>query len=426
MDISTFTDPSSPLFKLVIALFLGAFVGLRREIDIQKEGSESFVGFRTLPLIVLLGAISTLFPPLPYLPAICLIGVLVFLAIAYYNGVFKLKLIGLTSEFATLLMFIVGILVGYGEFIIAIVLTVMTALLTGFKAQFHKFAKNISPKEWGGALQLLILSAVVLPFLPREAVDPWGVLIPFDIWLLVIFVSGIGFVGYFFNKYLGSKKSMMATSVLGSLVSSTAVTIALGFQAKKHPKLHKRVFILAMLVSIATMLVRTIVAIFVIATPATNGVLLVPVSMLAAAILLVLWYAKFTDQEDAEVIDIEPEITSPFDLVPALKFTGLFVFVLLAVHFGKEWLGTGGVLVVSALSAFVDVDATILSSLQSEKTGELAAYVAMLAITIAIVVNTLVKSLYLFFLSRRDVATSISFITGVLGIIGFATFFLIT
>ena len=56
MDISAFISLDSVVFKLIIALFLGLFIGLRREMDIQKEGSESFVGIRTLPLIVVLGA----------------------------------------------------------------------------------------------------------------------------------------------------------------------------------------------------------------------------------------------------------------------------------------------------------------------------------------------------------------------------------
>ena len=162
MDIASLFALDSVVFKLVIALFLGLFIGLRREMDIQKEGSESFVGFRTLPLIVVLGTISTLIPQIPYLPLICLLGVLIFLTIAYYNGVFKLHLIGLTSEFATLIMFLVGVFVGIEKYIIAILLTVTVGLLTGFKAQLHAFAKNISPQEWGGALQLLILSVARL------------------------------------------------------------------------------------------------------------------------------------------------------------------------------------------------------------------------------------------------------------------------
>ncbi len=406
----------------MIALFLGAFVGLRREMDLQKEGSESFVGFRTLPLIVLLGTISTLFPTMPYLPVVCLVGIIGFLLIAYYNGVFKLKLIGLTSEFATLLMFLVGIFVGNGEFIIGIVITVITAVLTGFKNQFHAFAKNISPKEWGGALQLLILSAVVLPFLPKTAIDPWGVIIPFDIWLLVIFISGIGFVGYFFNKYFGSHKSILATSFLGSLVSSTAVTIALAFQTKKNKEVSKNIFILALLIAIGTMLLRVIFEIGVVAGAEVKSVIFVPVSMLTVTVLLVGW-SMWKGRDMSNIVELDPEISSPFEIMPALKFGALFVVVLLAVSFAKDYFGDYGVLAIALLSSFVDVDASILSALQAHKVGEISQGITTLAVTLSIVINTFVKVGYIALLARKDVLRSFAWMVVIICLVGIGVYF---
>lgn len=422
MDIATLLATDSILFKLIMALFLGAFIGLRRQMDIQQEGSESFVGFRTMPLIVMLGALSTMIPEIPLLPVICLVGVLVFLAIAYYNGVFKLQLIGLTSEFATLIMFLVGVLVGSGEYITAIVLTVVIALLTGFKSQLHKFAQNISPQEWGGALQLLILSAVVLPFLPREAVDPWGVLVPFDIWLLVIFISGIGFIGYFLQKYIDSKKSLLATSVLGSLVSSTAVTTALALKSKNRPEIPKQLFILALLVAVATMLVRTILSIMVIAPSSVKIVVLVPIAMLTACIFGIIFYSKADDEIEVE---LRPDLESPFELLPALKFGALFVIVLIAVEIGKNYLGDYGVLITAFFSAFVDVDATMLSSMQASRLGNITTVLAIQAITVAIIINTLVKVGYVWLLGRRDVAKFNTVIISLVSLVGVLTFVLL-
>jgi len=421
--MSLLLSPESVVFKLVIALFLGLFIGLRREIDIQKEGSESFVGFRTLPLIVLLGTISTLVPEMPFLPIICLLGVLVFLSIAYYNGVFKLHLIGLTSEFATLIMFLVGVFVGNGEYIVAILLTVTIGLLTGFKTQLHAFAKNISPEEWGGALQLLILSAVVLPFLPREAIDPWGVVIPFDIWLLVIFISAIGFIGYFLNKYIDSKKGLVATSFLGALVSSTAVTTALAIKAKQKKEVSKNLFIVALLVAVGTMLVRTIATIVLIAPVDLKFVSLVPVAMLLSVVVLLFVYSKKSEHDQS--LEISPELESPFEFLPALKFGAVFIVVLLAVALGKEYLGNYGVLITAFLSGLVDVDATILSSIQTFKVGEIQNALAAQAITMAIIINTFVKVVYVWILSRRDVAITNTYTVGFISLVGAVTFLFI-
>lgn len=421
MDILAFLSFDSVVFQLVIALFLGLFIGLRREIEIQKEGSESFVGIRTMPLIVLIGTASTLFPTMPYLPVICLIGVLVFLGIAYYNGVFNLHLIGLTSEFSTVIMFLAGIFVGFGEYITAILLTVLVALLTGFKQQLHLFAKGISVQEWRGALQLLIISAVVLPFLPTTAIDPWGVLVPFEIWLLVIFISLIGFVGYFFNKYLGSEKSILGTSILGSLVSSTAVTVALALQAKKNKSIATHIFVLALLFAIATMLVRTILAILVVAHAGMKMVAVIPFCMLVAAILAIAW--EYRSHNTDESVDIDPELSSPFELLPALKFGLVFVVVLLAVTLGKEYFGDLGVVAVATVSALIDVDAALLSALQAEHVGEIGQSIAYVAITIAIVINTFVKLGYIAFLSRADVTRKVGLYITLISLVGILGYF---
>ena len=100
-------DSESKIFLLLFSFFLGAFVGLRREVldpaqkagkDSTKKKGGSFAGFRTMALITTMGALLTLFPPFPYLPVIGLLALLVFIIIAYWNGVFSLQLIGLTSE----------------------------------------------------------------------------------------------------------------------------------------------------------------------------------------------------------------------------------------------------------------------------------------------------------------------------------------
>jgi len=421
MDIIALFTIDSTISKLVMALALGAFIGLRREIDMQREGSRSFVGFRTMPLIVMIGAVSTMIPAIPFLPLICLIGVLVFLSIAYFNGVFGLQLVGLTSEFATLIMFLVGVMVGSGQFVVAIFLTVIVGILTGFKSELHAFAQNISPKEWGGALQLIILSAIVLPFLPREPVDPWGVLVPFDIWLLVIFISGIGFVGYFLNKYIDAKKGLMLTSFLGSIVSSTAVTTALAIQAKKNTRAPKNIFVIALLVSVCTMLVRTIIAIVVIAPQTLRISLYVPLAMLVMAVLLLGWYIWHNKNQDGGV-EITQELDSPFELLPALKFGALFIVVLLAVAFGKKYLGDYGVLITAFLSSLVDVDATVLSSIQTFRADGIGQMLAVQAITIAIIVNTFVKVGYVWFLSRHDVAKTNTVTVGLISLVGFIVF----
>ena len=98
-------DPSNQIYQILLAVFLGVFVGLRREMFFQKEKIIGLMGIRTLPLFSLLGVISTFFDNFSYLPILFFSGLFIFIIIAYINGVFKLKRYGLTSEILGLIMF---------------------------------------------------------------------------------------------------------------------------------------------------------------------------------------------------------------------------------------------------------------------------------------------------------------------------------
>jgi len=135
-------DPSNALYQLVVALLLGGFIGLRREIEAQANKQPSFMGFRTMALISMLGAISTFFPAMPFLPAVSFAGLVVFVAIAYAHGNFKLNLIGMTSEMVALTMFWIGVLVGYEQQVVAIILAIIVGSLNAFKDELHFFAKK--------------------------------------------------------------------------------------------------------------------------------------------------------------------------------------------------------------------------------------------------------------------------------------------
>ena len=75
-------------------------------------------------------------------------------------------------------------------------------------------------------LQFALVAAVILPLLPNRTIDPLGLLNPFQIWLMVVFVSGVGFSGYALMKLLGPSRGTNLMGILGGLASSTATTIS--------------------------------------------------------------------------------------------------------------------------------------------------------------------------------------------------------
>src|SRR3989454_360133 len=83
---------------------------------------------------------------------------------------------------------------------------------------------------------LLIATFIVLPLLPSRAVDPWGALNPYSLWLLVLLISSLSLVGYVGTRWLGADRGIVLTGLTGGLVSSTAVTLSFARQSREDSR----------------------------------------------------------------------------------------------------------------------------------------------------------------------------------------------
>jgi len=381
-------------------------VGLRREMTHLENKSASFAGFRTMSMVTGLGCLLTFFPQMPALPLIGFVGILVFVILAYGNGLVNLKLVGMTSEIMTVFMYLTGVLIGYGEIVLGIFLTVLVGAMTAFKSEMHSFAGTISKKEWIGAMELLIVSALILPFLPREAVDPWGVIVPFEVWLLVIAISGISFFGYFLHKYLGGKHSIMFSAFAGSMVSSTATAIHFAVLAKDAKDSLIQVYVAGLMVAIATMFARICLVVFVLAGATSVQILIPLVVMFLVSLVISYLLVRNIDNDVIKSLSFhregeKDEYKSPFEIVPALMFAGLFVVILVIVAIANSLLGATGVIGTAALAATVDIDAITLTVLESLSASFITIYVAATALLVGSIVNTVVKVFYVWSFSRN-------------------------
>ena len=104
----------------------------------------------------------------------------------------------------------------------------------------------------------------------------------------------------------------------------------------------------------------------------------------------------------------ELKLESPFEIIPAIKIRAIYVVDLLALAIGQKYLGSSGVYAAAFFSGFVDVDAIVLSSLESVKLGEMESSLAEEAIIIAIMINNAVKILYVAILGNRKLIGKVS------------------
>jgi uncharacterized membrane protein (DUF4010 family) len=390
MDTSVMPELTGLFVRFGIALALGLFIGFERE----KEKHESFAGIRTFPLIALLGCTAALINDhyAPWSFAVCFVTLSAMIITAYFSGR-QDQSAGITTAVAAYLCFLFGALVWWQLTTLAAALAVVTVLLLATKKPLEGLSQRIEGREIAAALQFGVITLIILPVLPNQTFGPLDVINPYTIWLMVVLIAGINFVGYILIKILGARQGIGLSGLLGGLVSSTALTLSFSRRSRTDPKL-AREFSFAIVVASAVMFVRVLVEAFAV-HPAVGRLLLLPLCSAGGAGLLccaALWCARRSNAALPTAAAEHISVRNPFELWPAIWFGLLFGGILLIARAGQVYFGTAGIYVSSILTGFADVDPIVLS-LSNLARGELDNIIAARGITLAALANTAVKLL---------------------------------
>ena len=82
-----------------------------------------------------------------------------------------------------------------------------------------------------------MLSLVILPLLPNQNYGPYRALNPYQIWWMVVLISGVSLAGYAALRIVGQRHGAPLMGLLGGLVSSTATTLVYARHARDNPAL---------------------------------------------------------------------------------------------------------------------------------------------------------------------------------------------
>lgn len=382
--------------RLGTALAVGLMVGLQREFAHRHEQNARaglFAGARTFTLISLLGATSGLAADLlqaPFVVLLTLAAIGALLTVAHYIGAQRGD-IGLTTEMAGLLTFLIGLLCYLDRLVLAAALGVGLTWLLTLKPQTRLLAERISREDVYATLKFGLITVVLLPLLPDRSYGPppLDVLIPRQIWLMVVFISAISFLGYLLTQILGARRGLGLTGLLGGLASSTALTLSMA--RRSHEWLHLAPTIAAaILLAWAAMVVRLALILAVLAPFLLQATAL----PLGASLLLGATYGAFLYQRRlSPLAHPEAPLKNPFELTPAFIFGLLYALILLLANTTQLYLGASGLYASSLIGGAVDSDAVVLSvaQLSRAETG-LPLNIAARAIILATIANAAVKA----------------------------------
>lgn len=386
------------LRDFAIALLIGALVGIDRERRKPDAGASAVPGVRTFMLLALLGAVGGWLSRehgTPWLLIATVAGVAGVIIAGYLlQGRANPEALGVTTELAGLAVCLLGALTVLGQSPLAVALAIAISTLLAFKQPIHGLVRRLDKDDLYAGLKLLVATFIVLPVLPDKAVDPWGAINPYKLWLLVILISSLSLVGYVATRWLGPERGLAVTGLTGGLVSSTAVTLTFAKRSREEAARADLGGPLAIGILLAwgVMFVRMIVEVAVV-NAGLLGKVLVPFAAmaLAAAGLAGFFHLRAGKTGAAAVHGPDVPLRNPFSLRSALKFALFFTLVLLLVKLIEHYAPGRGLYLVAGLAGTTDVDAITLSlAAHARATGE--DLLAVRAITLAALSNTVVKA----------------------------------
>ncbi|HSG46265.1 MAG TPA: DUF4010 domain-containing protein, partial [Longimicrobiales bacterium] len=211
------------IYQLAIAIGLGLMVGL------EREGVRApIAGIRTFPIITAFGFLTGLLTD-PLGPWVAVGGLLVTAGFMFLGNAQMARRgepdPGMTSEYASMVMFTVGLILAFGWNALAVAVSGIVLVLLHNKEPLERFSGRLGPEDRRALAQLVLVGFVLLPAMPDRNMGPFGVLNPHEIWLMVVLIVGISLGAYVLYRLLGGTAGALLGGVLGGLISSTASTI---------------------------------------------------------------------------------------------------------------------------------------------------------------------------------------------------------
>ncbi len=386
------------------AILIGTLIGLQREYAYgSKENNGLFAGARTYGLMALFGASGALLADIMattwvFIAVVILLGVMV--VVAYFITASERDEIGLTSEVAALLTILIGGICYYHSIEFAVALGVATTVLLAVKWEFKKLITIITREDVYATLQFAVITVIILPILPNSTFGPppLDVLNPYQVWEMVVFISGINFLGYILIKIVGPQRGLGISGVLGGLASSTATTMSFSQRSKTQEGLDKP-FAVAIITGWVIMFVRIIVEVAVVNRKLLPMVWPAMAAMGGAGLI----YAIYLYYSQSALDEEEMQISNPFELGPAIKFGLIYALVLLVTKAAELYIGEKGIFLTSFLAGLADVDAITLSISDLTRTGgTVSLLTGRTGIVLAAISNTASKGALVFFLGSKN------------------------
>ena len=381
-------DVPAQLPELAIALAIGLLIGIQRGwVQRDAVAGRRVAGVRTYGLLCLSGGllvpVSLVQPAFAIVASVALCSLI---ALGYLRTSVDPDGRSVTDAVASVATLFLGALAVGGETRIAVIAAGVIIVLLAARNPLHSWLRSLDDTEIRASAQFVLVALVVWPLLPDRGLGPYDALNPREIWLVVIFVMGVSFAGYWAGKRYGTTRGTLLAAAIGATYSSTAVTAELSRRLRSTEG-NAPVLCAGIAAATAIMLARVLILCAILAPLSflTFARIVAPAAIVAAAIAL--WSSRKVIDDHQTALPT----ANPFALGPAIGFAVLVAIIILVSKWAIARFGNSGLTVLLGLTGLYDVDSAIIIVSNLSPTGGVQAQVAT-GLALAILVNTVLKS----------------------------------
>ena len=333
------------------AIGIGLLIGTVREKLHNAQTLTS--GIRTHTLLAVIASAAMSISATAFMVTFAIVGALV--VVAYRHNMQTDP--GMTGEVSLLATAMLSALASQNP-ALASALGVVVAGLLFAKIPLRRFSREIlSTTELQDGLLLCAAILVVLPLLPKQPVDPWGVLQPYALWRIVVLIMGVGMLGHVALRVVGTFWGLPLTGFFSGFVSSTAASATFGYRVKQQPEL-LGVSVASTVLSNAAS-VGLLALVLQVSAPEFLQTASMPIAAAVACLLLTsFFWLRHSNVHGSTTVQLRGHA---FNLRHALLIALSISLVLLLSAVMGEWLGEAGAIASAVLVGLGEIHAAGIS-----------------------------------------------------------------
>lgn len=377
-----------PFFiHLLVSAGIGLIIGLEREFNTHEDPSH-IGGIRTFTLVAVLGNVAGWIASYTHPAVLAAIvgGFVLLVGLVYYIQTQHGK-IGLTTEAALLLTFLLGIANAKGLIQESIAVVVLMTTILSLKSRLHQFVRQITEDELFAFLKFIILALLILPMLPTTPFGPDGLLNARDLGYIAVLVLSLSFAGYLLLKFGSPHKGILLTAVIGGLFSSTMIAWVFSAKSKERKDLAGP-YGAGIVLASSIMFIRVFVWVSIFSFDVARELLL-PLLFMLVTSLIPTWQVIKSHQKADNAPALSPG--NPLDIKNAVFFVLLFIVITLSMAASRQWLNQTLIYVSGAVAGIADIDAITISTAKWAATPAGNSHEAGIIILLAVMSNSIFK-----------------------------------